>query len=97
MDEVLSPQGEALGSTERRVERVVFETDRQRVEGDLSLPPAGYKSRFSDLLNREDSEFVAVTNARITAHGDGGATELPFLALSKRHIRFAYSPGDRGR
>ena len=33
---------------ERRVERAAFETDRQLVVGDVTLPPAGYQSRFSD-------------------------------------------------
>ncbi|MGE5336163.1 MAG: hypothetical protein ACM3JL_01940 [Nitrososphaerota archaeon] len=94
MDEVLSSQPEPVGNAERRLERVVFETDRQRVEGDLTLPPAGYQSRFSDMLNRNDSDFVAVTNATITAHLDGSATQLPFLVVSKRHIRFAYSLDD---
>jgi hypothetical protein len=31
---------------ERRVERAAFETDRQLVVGDVTLPPTGYQSRF---------------------------------------------------
>ena len=45
-------------NVERRVERAVFETDRQLVVGDVTLPPAGYQSRFSDSLNRADLDFV---------------------------------------
>ncbi|MGN6556586.1 MAG: DUF6812 domain-containing protein [Solirubrobacterales bacterium] len=74
----------------RRVERAVFETDRQLIEGDLTLPPAGYQSRFSDSLNRGDFEFVPLTNAKLTSLDDGRVTELPFVVLSKRHIRVAY-------
>jgi Family of unknown function (DUF6812) len=74
----------------RRVERAVFETDRQMIEGDLTLPPAGYQSRFSDSLNRGEFEFVPLTNARITSLADGKLTETPFLVLSKRQIRIAY-------
>lgn len=74
----------------RRVERAVFETDRQRIEGDLTLPPAGYQSRFSDSLNRGEFEFVPLTNVRMTSLADGKATEVPFLVLSKRQIRIAY-------
>jgi hypothetical protein len=74
----------------RRVERAVFETDRQVVEGDLTLPPAGYQSRFSDSLNRGDFEFVPLTNAQVTSLEDGKVRQLPFLILSKRHIRVAY-------
>ena len=74
----------------RRVERAVFETDRQLIEGDLTLPPAGYQSRFSDSLNRGEFEFVPLTNARITSLADGKVTEVSFLVLSKRQIRVAY-------
>jgi uncharacterized protein DUF6812 len=78
----------------RRVERAVFETDRQLIEGDLTLPPAGYQSRFSDSLNRGDFEFVPLTNAEITSLADGGKIRVPFLVLSKRQIRVAY-PADQ--
>ncbi len=77
----------------RRVERAVFETDRQLVEGDLTLPPAGYQSRFSDSLNRGEFEFVPLTNAKVTGLDDGRVSEVPFLVLSKRHIRVAYPTG----
>ncbi len=92
MADVLQNQvGEATErSSRRRVERAVFETDRQLVEGDLILPPTGYQSRFSDSLNRGDFEFVPLTNAKVTALADGKVTELPFMVLSKRHIRVAY-------
>jgi hypothetical protein len=74
----------------RRVERAVFETDRQLIEGDLTLPPAGYQSRFSDSLNRGEFEFVPLTNAQVTTLGDGKVTKVAFLVLSKRQIRLAY-------
>jgi hypothetical protein len=78
---------------ERRVERVVFETDRQLVIGDVTLPPAGYQARFSDSLNRSDLEFLPLTNVEITSHIDGKVIERPFVALSKAHIRVAYPIG----
>lgn len=95
MEEILRNEGgEATDRpARRRVERAVFETDRQSVEGDLTLPPAGYQSRFSDSLNRGEFEFVPLTNAKVTSLDDGAVTELPFVVLSKRHIRFAY-PGE---
>lgn len=74
----------------RRVERAVFETDRQLIEGDLTLPPAGYQSRFSDSLNRGEFEFVPLTNVEMTSLVDGKSTKVPFLVLSKRQIRIAY-------
>lgn len=95
MDEVIQDQG--VGQAEvpqrRRVERAVFETDRQRVVGDLTLPHAGYQSRFSDSLNRGDFDFVPLTNAEVTSLDDGEVTQVPFLVLSKRHVRIAY-PAD---
>lgn len=78
----------------RRVERAIFETDRQLLAGDLTLPPTGYQSRFSDSLNRGEFEFVPLTNVVITSLDDGKVTEVPFLVLSKRHIRIAY-PAER--
>lgn len=78
---------------ERRVERAVFETDRHTIIGDVTLPPAGYQSRFSDSLNRGDLEFVALTNAEITSHEDGTVSERPFVVVAKGHIRHAYPLG----
>jgi hypothetical protein len=75
---------------ERRVERVIFETDRHLVVGDVTLPPEGYQSRFSDSLNRVDVDFVPLTNVEMTSLLDGRVSERPFVALSKRHIRVAY-------
>jgi len=95
MEDLMQNQGGATeSSSRRRVERAVFETDRQLVEGDLTLPPAGYQSRFSDSLNRGEFEFVPLTNAKVTSLDDGRVSELPFVVLSKRHIRVAY-PYDR--
>lgn len=74
----------------RRVERVVFETDRQLLEGDMTLPPTGYKSRFSDSLNRGDFEFVPLTNVQVTSLADGKVSQVPFLVLAKGQIRVAY-------
>ena len=90
MEDLLQNQTGEATERRRRVERAVFETDRQVVEGDLTLPPAGYQSRFSDSLNRGDFEFVPLTNAQVTSLEDGKVRQLPFLILSKRHIRVAY-------
>src|ERR1700755_1308468 len=76
-------------SIERRVERTVFETDRHLVVGDVTLPPAGYQRRFSDVLNRGDLEFVPLTNVEITSLIDGKVSERPFVVLSKRHVRIS--------
>ena len=56
----------------------------------VTLPPAGYKSRFSDSLNRDDLEFVPLTNVEITSLRDGKVSERPFVVLAKRHVRVSY-------
>jgi hypothetical protein len=81
------------GNIERRTERAVFETDRHLVVGDVTLPPAGYQSRFSDSLNRFDISFLPLTNVEITSLVDGKVSERPFIVLAKGHIRYAYPVG----
>lgn len=74
----------------RRIERAAFETDRLLVIGDVTLPPEGYQSRFSDSLNRAELEFLPLTNCEVTSLADGKTRRQEFLTLSKRHIRVAY-------
>ena len=49
----------------------MFETDRHLIVGDVTLPPEGYQSRFSDSLNRADFAFIPVVNVEITSLADG--------------------------
>jgi hypothetical protein len=78
----------------RRTQRAAFETDRLLVVGDVTRPPEGYQSRFSDSLNRAETEFISLTNCEVTSLADGQSRNQAFLMLSKRHIRLAY-PVDR--
>jgi hypothetical protein len=75
---------------ERRVERAVFETDRYVVIGDVTLPPEGYQSRFSDSLNRGDLGFIPLVNVEIVPRDGGEVARRPFIVLSKVHVRLAY-------
>lgn len=75
---------------ERRRERAVFETDRHVIVGDVTLPPEGYQSRFSDALNRPDIDFIPLTHVEITSKADGTVNERPFIVLSKEHVRLAF-------
>jgi hypothetical protein len=77
-------------SIPRRTERAAFETDRQLIVGDVTLPPAGYQSRFSDSLNRADLEFIPLINVEITSLVDGKVNERPFAVVNKNQIRYAY-------
>jgi hypothetical protein len=84
-----------VGQKERRVERVQFETDRQRIVGDVTLPPEGYQSRFSDSLNRVDVTFIPLVNAEVSSLMGGDVEVLPFMVVSKSHVRVAF-PVDAG-
>lgn len=81
---------EGQPNSPRRRERVVFETDRHMIVGDVTLPPEGYQSRFSDSLNRSDLEFLPLTDCEVTTLADGRTHEREFMMLAKRHIRLAY-------
>lgn len=84
-----------LMQKERRVERVLMETDRQRIVGDVTLPPEGYQARFSDSLNRPDVTFIPLVNAEVSSLLGGDVQLLPFTVVSKSHVRIAYPVGDR--
>ena len=52
--------------TEIRRERVVLETERYTIVGDVTLPAEGFHSRLSDLLNREGVEFIPLVDATVS-------------------------------
>ena len=70
-----------------RQQQVVVETDRYRVEGQMTLPKEGYRSRLSDHVNRRDQEFFTIVNAELTPLDGGEPRSAPVLMLSRRHIR----------
>ena len=77
---------------ETRVERVIMETERHRIIGDLTLPREGYRSRLSDFLNRGDLDFIPLVNVEIhSLNGSAGQVEQrPFLAVARPHVQLAY-------
>ena len=79
---------------EERQERVVVETDRYRVEGNVTLPREGYRSGLSDYLNRHDQEFLILVDAELNAlDGSGRDWSTPLLMLARRHIRLVVPAG----
>ena len=77
-----------------RQERVVVETDRYRVEGMLTLPKEGYRSRLSDYVNRRDHDFFTIVDADLRAlDGSGRDWSAPVLMLARSQIRLIV-PGD---
>ncbi|HYH60798.1 MAG TPA: hypothetical protein VD766_02935 [Solirubrobacterales bacterium] len=75
-----------------RIERVVFETDRHWIVGDLTLPREGHRSRLSDFLNRGDLDFIPLVNVEISSADAQGREpeQRPFLAIARRHIKLAH-------
>ena len=74
-----------------RVERIVLETDRHRIVGDLTLPREGYRSRLSDYLNRGEMGFIPLANARSRRSTSATAGEQrDFIAVARTHIHLAY-------
>lgn len=96
MERSISGPMEGQPGSPRRRERVVFETDRHLVVGDVTLPPEGYQSRFSDAVNRPDVTFIPLLNVEITPLAGGEALRRDFIVLAKEHVRLAYPVDEAG-
>jgi hypothetical protein len=76
-----------------RLEQIILETDRWRIEGNLTLPAEGYRSRLSDYVNQRDREFFSIQDATLTSLDNPANTEqMAFLMVARRHIRLI-APG----
>ena len=76
---------------QHRTERVVFETERHRITGALTLARDGYRSRVTDLLNAGERLFVPLTDVTVERLDGGAAEHHAFLAVSRQHIVLAVS------
>ncbi len=52
---------------ENRHQRLLLETDRHRIRGEVTLAREGYRSRISDMLNVSERDFIALTNVTMTS------------------------------
>jgi hypothetical protein len=77
-----------LGGT--RTQRIVVETTRHRIVGDVTLPRDGYANRLSDLLNREGLSFILLTNVLVGDLNGGPSKEIEFIAVARDHVQLAY-------
>jgi hypothetical protein len=82
-------------SDKLRRQRVLLETDRHLIVGEMTLPSDGYQGRFSDVINRADVAFIQIVDVEITPLEGGEAQRREFVVVSKAHIRLAY-PLDEG-
>jgi len=81
-------------SAEVRRERVVLETERYRIVGDVTLPAEGFHSRLSDLLNREGVQFIPLINATLSGRNGERPEKRPFIAVARDHVQLAYEATD---
>jgi hypothetical protein len=87
---------EVVSINGQRTERILFETERHEVIGDVTLPADGYQSRFSDMINRTDVGFIPLLDVEIRPLDGGEALRRPFVILAKAHIRLAHPVEDAG-
>ncbi|MGH2950938.1 MAG: DUF6812 domain-containing protein [Solirubrobacterales bacterium] len=80
---------------ETRTERIVLETARHRIVGDLTMPREGYRSRLSEYLNRGDVDFIPLANVRVAPHDGGELRDQAFIAVARTHIQLAYPADER--
>ena len=80
---------------ERRRERVILETARYRVDGEIMLPPEGYKSRLSDHLNEPQREFLIVLDASLTPFEDPDSRfRSAVLMVQRARIEVIFPAGE---
>lgn len=75
---------------QHRFERISIDTPRHRIVGVATLASDGYRSRLSDLLNAPERDFIALTDATVTAlDGDHEVVHHAFIAVHRQHVVFA--------
>ena len=81
-------RGCTVAAVDLRHEPVTLETDRYRIEGLLTLPREGYRSRLSDFVNQRDREFFSISNAKISTLDTppDQTMEVPFIMVARHHV-----------
>jgi hypothetical protein len=84
-----------VARVEHRDERIIVETARHRITGNLRLPADGYRSRLTDYLNASERVFLALTDVEVTTlNGTQHVERREFVALSVRQIVLAMPATD---
>lgn len=73
-----------------RVQRVVLQTTRFRIVGDVTLPTEGFRTRLSDVLNRQDTGYIPLVDVELTPASGGDMQKLPFVAVARSRIEIAF-------
>jgi hypothetical protein len=74
---------------ENRHQRVLLETERHRIRGNVTLAREGYRSRITDMLNASERDFIALTDVTIEPLDGGAELACEFLAVARSKIVFA--------
>jgi len=82
-----------MSALDVRRERVVVETDRYRVEGDITLSQEGYGVELADYLNRSNQEFVVIVNSEVNALDGSGDWNVSVIMLARKYIKKIVSLG----
>lgn len=82
------PRETAQGS--RKFKRVTVETSTHAIHGMVTLPMDGYRARFSDLLNRQDLDYLSLSEAEKVPLDGGIGTRHSYLAVARSAILFGY-------
>jgi hypothetical protein len=81
-------------ASESRRQRIVVETERYSIVGEVTLPAEGFHSRLSDLLNREGVRFIALVDATVTGRNGESPQQRPFVAVARDHVQVAYEAAE---
>jgi hypothetical protein len=64
----------------------IYTADGWEIQGEVSLPSAGYNARLSDFLNNEHL-FIALTNAVVYGEDGKLLASESFLSVNKQAIK----------
>ena len=73
-----------------RTERVALETSTHLIKGTITLPRQGYRSRFSDYMNRHDVKFVPLTDVEHEPLDGATPSRHPFVLVARESVRAAF-------
>jgi hypothetical protein len=77
-----------MSPVKTQTERIVIQTDRYRIEGDIKLLQNNYHNSLSAYLNNNEDEFFFLENVELVSlDGSGRDWSAPVLMLAKRHIQ----------
>jgi hypothetical protein len=79
---------------ENRHQKLMLETDRHRIRGQVTLAREGYRSRISDMLNASERDFIALTDVTVEAFDGGEPQKYEFMAVARTKIVFAVPLSD---